>query len=886
MPREDSAESAVREADPAQAKGRARSGTITAAGANHRTATVPISLPAENGCKACAVRLQQSITQTKGVAAAEIAERGDSMTVRFDPELVSLRSLEQHAKEACGQLAEQYCHRTLVVGGLDCADCAKSIERALRRRPGVLYVAVNFASARLFLEFDCAEIPLDDVMKDVRGLGYEVWTEDEYRTQLKTQSPRPYYLRSRRALLTAASFGLLIAGSAVWLATSSPHLAAIGLLAAAIVVGGYPVARNAWNTIVRTRNVDMNVLMTVAAVGAAAVGQWVEAALVVALFGLGETLEGWAVERTRGSIQHLMDLTPDEAIVRRGDREERVPVDQVTVGQVVLVKPGARIPLDGVVAAGRSAVDESPITGESMPHEKGENDLVFAGTINQRGSLEVRVTSLARDSTLARLIEMIEEAQGQKAPTQRWVDSFARYYTPIVMGAAGATAILPPVVLGASWAEWILKALALLILACPCALVISTPVSIVSAIGAAGRQGVLIKGGAHLEAAGTIRAVAFDKTGTLTEGTPRLTSISTFDGSDEDSVLALAAAVERDSEHPLADAIAHAARARGLQVAEGRGFEALPGLGAKADLDRATYYVGNTRLFEKIGGPPTEAMLAEIADHQDRGETVVLVGPAAGPLGALSVADQVRGLSRDAVARLRTAGVEHVVMLTGDNRQTAAAVAAQLGIEDFRAELLPEHKVSAVRELIEEYGPVAMVGDGINDGPALAAATVGIAMGAAGTDTALETADIALMADDLSKVPFTIRLSRAARSTVLQNISFALGLKLVTLLLVFPGWLTLWMAVLADTGGSLIVIGNGLRLLRFGKERPTQATSPAPAPLGRDDIAPAASGLPTRPKAVALPAKTAGGACSLQGCGCSLGLAEDTDAQHESPAHA
>ena len=833
------------------------------------TIAVPVALPAQAECAACAVRLKESVEQTKGVWSVDMNARSDAMTVRFDPDLVTIRGIEERTREACGLLAARYCHRTLVLGGLDCADCAHSIERALARRPGVLYASVNFASSRLFVEMDCAEMPLDVVADDVRSLGYQAWTEEEYRARLKSQTPRPFYLRSLRARLTLVSFAFLLTGAALWLATSPPHAGAVVLLSVAIVVGGYPVARNAWSTLIHTRNVDMNVLMTVATIGAAAVGSWVEAALVVALFGLGETLEGWAVDRARGSIQKLMDLSPDEALVRHEDHEETMPVDQVRVGEIVLVRPGARIPLDGVVVKGHSSVDESPITGESFPRAKQENDLVYAGTINQRGSLEVRVASRARDSTLARLIEMVEEAQGQKAPTQRWVDSFARYYTPAVMSVALLTAVLPPLALGASWSAWVYKALALLILACPCALVISTPVTIVSAIGAASRQGVLIKGGAHLEAAGTVTAVAFDKTGTLTEGTPRVTAVLSFNGATQGEILAFAAAVERDSEHPLAGAVLHAAAARGIDLAAAYDFESLPGRGARARVNGSTGYVGNTRLFEEIGVALDGAGAAAIDAHQHRGETVVLVGTTAGVFGAISVADQVRPLSRSAIAGLRAAGVSYITMLTGDNRQTAAAVAADLGLDDYQAELLPEHKVQAVREIAAQHGPVAMIGDGVNDAPALAASTVGIAMGAAGTDTALETADIALMADDLSKVPFAIELSQATRATVRQNITFALALKVVTLLLVFPGWLTLWMAVLADTGGSLIVIGNGLRLVRHGRRETFEAP-------------PQSAGLPARLRARILPSTAVAAGCSREGCACTLsGHTEPGGHDHE-----
>ncbi len=395
--------------------------------ADPRSVKVPITLPHQDECRNCVLRLKESLEETKGVSLVELPEqRNGGMTVHFDPDVLTLRRLEDRANEACSHLAEHYCHHVLVIGGLDCADCAKSIERAVVRRPGVLYASVNFATARLFLEVDCATTPMEGVLHDIRSLGYQVWTEEEYRAQRKAGPPRPFYLRSRRALSTLISFVLLLIGWVLWLATPEPHLLGILFLAAAAVAGGWSVARNALNSVIRTRNVDMNVLMTVAAVGAAAIGQWVEAGLVVVLFGLGETLESWAVERTRGSIQQLMDLSPDEALVRHEDHEERVPVEDVQPGQVVLVKPGARIPLDGMVLSGTSSVDESPITGEAMPRGKAEGDLVYAGTVNQRGSLEVRVTSRATESTIARLIEMVEEAQGQRAPSQRVGGPFRR----------------------------------------------------------------------------------------------------------------------------------------------------------------------------------------------------------------------------------------------------------------------------------------------------------------------------------------------------------------------------------------------------------------------------------------------------------------------------
>ena len=793
---------------------------------------ISFDLPNFPECRSCALRIQAAMEDEEGVHEVESGDEAGSLTLRFDPARANAEELKERARKAKDHLDQDYCHHTFVLENMDCADCARSVERAASRHKGVMEATVNFASGRLFLEFKCAETSLQDVLEDVRSLGYGVQTEEENLQRRRSRKPDSPF-RDRRLLTTGASFLLLLAGVVIMLATSWPKSAAVAFMAAAIVVGGYSMARNGLFTVLRTRNVDMNVLMTVAVVGAAAIGEWVEGALVVVLFALGETLEGWAVSRSRRSIQELIDLSPEQAVLVEGGAEKIVPVEVLQIGNMLRVPPGARIPLDGVVTEGKSQVDESPITGESVPREKEEGSDLYAGTVNGPGSLRMRVTSLAGDSTLARIIEMVEEAQGRKAPSQRWVDSFARWYTPAVMVLAALTVTVPPLMFGAAWGDWVYRGLALLILSCPCALVISTPVSIVSAIGAAGRQGVLIKGGETLETAGDIKVVAFDKTGTLTSGVPEVTEILTFDGATENEVLAIAAAVEHDSEHPLAAAIRRAAAKAGISPlgADGSGardFQALSGLGARARLNGATYFVGNSRLFREQGIPVQPKAEAAVSLRQERGQTVALVGDGERALGAVTLADEPRPLGRKSMQALHEAGVERILMLTGDNRQTAASVAEQLGLDDFRYELLPADKVETIEQLLAEHGKVAMVGDGINDAPALALSSVGIAMGAAGTDTALETADIALMTDDLARIPHILRLSRAARRVVRQNISFALGLKVVATLLVFPGFLTLWMAVIADTGASLVVILNGLRLLRYGKKEVSREREGSP----------------------------------------------------------
>jgi len=507
-----------------------------------------------------------------------------------------------------------------------------------------------------------------------------------------------------------------------------------------------------------------------------------------------------------------MAIAPQTARVRRAEGEVEIPVEKVNVGDVMLVRPGEKIAMDGVIVLGESAVNQAAITGESIPVAKGPGDEVFAGTLNTAGYLEVRVTKLVQDTTLAKIIQMVENAQSQRAPTQALVERFAAVYTPIVLALAVLIVVIPPTLLGEAWIPWIYRGLALLVVACPCALVISTPVAIISAISNAARQGVLIKGGVYLEAAGSLKAMAFDKTGTLTQGEPVVTDILPAGTIDKDQLLQMAAALEARSEHPLAQAIVKAAQQNGLPALTVQEFKATAGSGVEGIVNGQLVRIGNKYLF--AGQDLALAELAPAIERlQQEGKTVVAVGTEAALLGIIALADAVRPESAAAIKDLKAAGIQHIVMLTGDNWSTAQAVAAAVGVDEYRAELLPHDKLSAIQELAGRYGKVAMVGDGINDAPALAAATIGIAMGGAGTDTALETADVALMADDLSKLAFTVRLSRRALSIIRQNIAFSIGLKVLAVLAVFPGWLTLWLAILADLGATIIVTINSMRLL-------------------------------------------------------------------------
>jgi Cd2+/Zn2+-exporting ATPase len=638
-------------------------------------------------------------------------------------------------------------------------------------------------------------------------------------------APRPADESTRGARLLArlresgtivAAGGLIALAALLEWAGHEPTAIALYLVA---IAASIPVpARRAWRAI-RRRLLDMNVLMVIAVLGAVALGDWMEAATVVWLFGIAQLLETRSLERAHRAIRSVLTLAPAFATLVRDGSDLRVPVEQIVPGDRIVVRPGERIPVDGVIVAGASAIDQRAITGESRLVDKSVDDDVFAGTVNGSGALEVEATRPAADSTLARIVRLIDDAQRRRAPVQTFVDGFARRYTPAVVVLALFVAFMGPLATGgldgwiAAFPTWSYRALALLVVACPCALVISTPVSIVSALTAAAREGVLIKGGAHLERLAAIGCVAFDKTGTLTDGQISVTDILALEGSTEHGVLRVAASLEARSEHPIGRAIVEHARVEGVAVSPGERYRALPGFGAEALVGAETAVVGNHRLFEQRQ-LCTPALHAQVTALEDRGTTPVLVGHAGAPLGVLTLSDQMRDTGRSAVQALRGQGVTRIVLLTGDRAGTAESVRSGVGLDEAHAELLPHEKVEHIMRLRATYGPVAMVGDGVNDAPALAAADVGIAMGVAGTDVALETADVALMTDDLQKLPYAVRLGRAALSNIRWNVGVALGLKLAFVGLAAAGAATLWMAVLADTGASLIVTANSLRLLR------------------------------------------------------------------------
>jgi Cd2+/Zn2+-exporting ATPase len=711
---------------------------------------------------------------------------------------------------------------TFRITGMCCVTEATALQKQLEPLTGLQDVEFNLLQGTISVAYDEEKVSAQDIMRAAEraGLKAEIVTprqEGDPAPPAQEPSPSPHRMPtmlSAAALAGGVAAQAMLAGPGSLLegAETAPLFAQLLYLSSA-VAGLWRVAPKAWSAARRLRP-DMNLLMTIAVIGAIGIGEWIEAATVAFLFALSLMLESWSVGRARRAVAALMELSPDKArVVDDQGREREVSPRDVAVGSHIVVRPGERIPLDGRIAAGASHVNQAPITGESVPVEKAVGDEVFAGTINGDGALDITTTKPASETTLARIISLVSDAQSRRAPVEQWVDKFARLYTPLVVGLAVLIAVVPPLLFDGAWSAWFYQALVLLVIACPCALVISTPVSIVCGLARAARAGVLIKGGVYLELPANIRAFAFDKTGTLTEGHPKVEKVITLAGQDEEELLRLAASVEARSEHLLGRAIVEAAEERQLPLMPISDFHALQGRGAEALVDGERVWVSSPRhLAERL---PTrkEEIGQEITRLQQEGSTVVALGRGEEVLGLIALVDRVREDSRAALADLHAAGVKTTVLLTGDNTATARRIANSIGIDDVRAELLPEHKVDAVEELLQQHGQVAMIGDGINDAPALARASLGIAMGAAGTDAALETADIALMSDDLSRLPWLVRHSRRTLAIIHQNIAFSLVIKAVFVVLAFFGVATLWAAIAADMGTSLLVTLNAMRLL-------------------------------------------------------------------------
>ncbi len=703
----------------------------------------------------------------------------------------------------------------LRIHGMDCAEEVTLLKRELVPLLGDDdRLGFDLLNGKLTVDTSSLDVSQADVLAAIQrsGLKSEPWQDGTPSNENLT-----FWQHHQRSILTGLSGLFGLAGLVVQLVTEtepdSVPSASILLYSVGIVAGLLMVLPKAVRSFLSMRP-DMNLLMSVAVIGAVLIGEWFEGTTVAFLFSFSLLLESWSIGRARCAIASLMDLSPPTAhfVDETGGVRDLAPA-AVPVGSIVVVRPGEKIPLDGQVINGISGVNQAPITGESVPVEKGPGDEVFAGTINGDGLLKVETTKAADDSTLARIIKMVGDAGSKRAPSERWVEKFAAVYTPVVMIAALLMMLIPPLVFGGEWSDWLYRSLVLLVIACPCALVISTPVSVVAALAAAARNGVLIKGGVFIELPAQLKAIAMDKTGTLTKGSPTVVDVVPMNGHDEAEVLMRAGALELNSNHPLARAIVQEATRRNIEILPAENFETIQGKGASGMINDRPFWLGSHRYLEQRG-QETPEVHEQLELMQQAGRTVVVVGNDEHVCGFITLADAIREETRDAIRQLHEAGIEHLVMLTGDNEGTAKAIAKEAGIDEIYAELLPEGKVAAVEQLVEKYEYVAMIGDGVNDAPALARASLGLAMGAAGSDAAIETADIAPMSDDLSKLPWLIHHSRRTLKIIRQNIAFSLALKSLFVILTFAGYASLWAAIAADMGASLLVIANGLRLLR------------------------------------------------------------------------
>jgi len=850
--------------------------TANASGSNSpRSRAVKLAVPGMD-CPSCAAKIVESVSKLDGVVTVEPQVMTGTVYVEYRPEAVTVDAIVERVQAAGYDVESRDDRQTerFDVPSMDCASCAGKIENALDSVAGIRERETLPTTGTVIVTYNSGETSRADLVAAIERAGYaveEAEAEAAAKDFVGERSARDVWL-SPRARKTWMGGGLLLVGLALEFLLSGLDVTLVAFLGrelttaelfyfAGAVVSGGEILRNGYYS-ARTRSLDIDLLMSLGILGAITASLvfgealYLEAGMLAVLFSVAELMEEFAMDRARSSLRELMNLSPTIATVRRDGEETTVPVVDLRPGDLVVVRPGDRIPADGTVVEGESAVDQAPITGESVPVDKTGGDEVYAGTINEEGYLEVEVTAAAGESTLARIVELVEDAQREKTEHERFVDRFAGRYTPVVVALAVLVAAVPPLLVHGSvslgvggqsivfvgdWATWFKRGLALLVLACPCALVISTPVSVISGITSAAKNGVLIEGGRHLESVGTVRAVAFDKTGTLTHGHLTATDVVPASGESRESVLSVAASLESRSEHPIAAAIVAAADEAGVELGSVSAFESLPGRGVRATLNGETYYAGKPALFEDLGLSlgsggiaPDGGVEVEDPDHaggsdagsqtigslQADGKTVVVVGTEERLVGVIAVADEVRPAAKRTVERLHELGVEHVVMLTGDNEVTARAVGEAAGVDAVRAELLPEEKAEMVAALDEAFGGVMMVGDGVNDAPALATATVGVAMGAAGTDTAVESADVALMGDDLAKLPYLYALSRQASGVIRENIWVSIGVKALLAVGVPFGLVNVAVAiVVGDMGMSLGVTTNALRLARIEPDR-------------------------------------------------------------------
>ncbi len=757
-------------------------------------------------CADCALHLEQDIQSLPGIERVKIHLINKKLRFEINDGQSNFQDVRKIVEKSGYSVVqpEHVQETAFIITGMDCADESRPIEKELMRLQGIQDISFNLIANKLTVRHT---IPENKIISALKRIGFDARSENKSQILTRFSLWRKYKL----LILTILSGVFAISGMILNL-TNFQNTVILPFFLVAVISGGIYIFPKG---LVEARNLrlGMNFLMSLAVIGALFIGEWSEAAMVVFLFTLAQLLESYSVQRARRSIESLMELAPNTAWVKSGDASVELPVQEVKIGDTLVIKPGDRIPMDGIVTTGTSYVNQSSITGESDLIKKASDSEVFAGTINQKGTLEIRVTREYSDSTIAKIIHLVEEAQAKKAPTQSFVEKFAYYYTPAVVSLALLMAIVPALFLGGIFREWLYRSLVLLVISCPCALVISTPVTIVSALTNAARNGILVKGGAYLENFSTLKALAFDKTGTLTLGKPAVQQLIPVNYTSEEKLIQISASLENYSEHPIADAIVEFAKNQDVALLSVDNFEAMPGQGIRGEIGGEKFYVGNHRFFDENNWCQDDVhdLLVELEQQQ---LTTVIVGNSKSLLGIITLADAVRANAKQAIKNLHRSGIKKILMLTGDNEKTAEAIASAIEIDEFRAGLLPGDKAAVIMELRDKYGHIAMVGDGINDAPALATATIGISMGYSGTDTALETADIALMKDDLSRLPLLKRLSSRTAAIIKQNIFIALFLKAIFVALAIPGLATLWMAVFADMGASLIVVTNGLRALK------------------------------------------------------------------------
>ncbi|WP_298840813.1 heavy metal translocating P-type ATPase [Clostridium sp.] len=793
-------------------------------------------------CPDCAKDVKKTVSSIPGVQSAEVNFGAQKLKVVYNNNETSIEVISKvlsklgHPATVLSENGESnktssppIVTSTLKVSELCCPDSAKDVKKAVSSILGVQSAEVNFNAQKLKVVYNNNETSIEQIDEVLTKIGHPVTLVKTGTVENTKVAPSenvknakaaplvtPWWKETKSVLLAISAVITVLTLIAGWTHIGLPETLAKVLYGTAVIIGGIFPAKKGLSSLKHGR-LTINTLLIVGAIGATYLGLWEEASLLVVIFSLGEVLESYAVDKARGSIQALISLSPQEATVLRNGKELRVSIEQVNIDEIVLLKPGEKVSVDGVVVSGISAIDQSSITGESIPVEKHAGDEIYASTLNGRGALEIKVTKLAEDSTLSKIVELVENAQMKKGNAQNFSERFGAIYTPFMFVLAIIMAVVPPVFFGQPFDAWLYRALVVLVVSCSCSLVLSVPIAIVAGVGNAAKNGVLVKGGIHMETAGKVQVVAFDKTGTLTTGKPTVTDVVALEGLSDEKLLKIAGTLEVRSEHPLADVILKLISEKGLELETIDEFMSITGRGAKGMIDGEQYYIGNPRLFKEIG-VPVDGHIEQIEHLQDEGKTVILVGNLKQILGMIAVSDQPKENAIKAISKLKKLGIKEIVMLTGDNKVTGEAIGRRLGVDEVRAELLPEDKISAIKALQEGHSTVAMVGDGVNDAPALAQADVGVSMGIAGTDVALETADIALMADDLNQLVYMVKISRKTVSIIKQNIVFSLAVVAFLVITALFGWIPLTTGLILNEGSALVIIANGVRLLKVNQD--------------------------------------------------------------------